>query len=101
MGHVQQHVTDDSVDPETRLLSYLRPILKAASISDDDIGHRIERIANLIRNNACQGIYPRWTLRYPPGLKPDAEQMVDIAEQIQEGFTSGDAPLPWRLDLED
>ncbi len=57
------------------------------------------RIAELLRKGVRRGIVPQWTLRTAIGVTPEQADLDQIADQIEECFTSGEAPIDWRVDV--
>lgn len=62
-------------------------------------GDTMDRIATLLRTGIKRGIYPRWSLRHELGVKFEQADLDEIAGQVEEGFTSGEVPEDWRIDV--
>jgi hypothetical protein len=62
-------------------------------------GETLDRIAMLLRKGVMRGIHPQWSLRKALNVQSNPEALQHIASQIEEGFTSGEAPFDWRIDV--
>jgi len=79
-----------------------------ASLTAGQRGHRLSEtpdgdvlahISNLLRRSVTRGIVPQWTLRTPLGVTASPEQLAEIADEVDEGFLSGESPIAWRVDV--
>lgn len=59
----------------------------------------LEHIARLLKQSVTRGIVPKWTLRTEVGVTPTADQLLQIATQVEEAFISGETPVAWRIDI--
>lgn len=67
-----------------------------SNIQPDD--QTVDHITTLLRRNIRQGIVPKWSLKTDIGTILDPSDHNLIADQVEEGFASGQYPVNWRLD---
>lgn len=64
-------------------------------------GETLERIAMLLRRGVTRGIHPQWTFRKELNVEHSRDSLCAIANVIEDGFTSGEVPFGWRVDVYD
>lgn len=62
-------------------------------------GDTLDRIAMLMRKGVTRGIYPQWSIRKDINAQFCRESLAQIAEKVEDGYTSCIEPYGWRLDV--
>lgn len=86
-------------DPATAIIDSLELGKRGERVTTTFEPETYERVATLLRTGIQRGIIPQWTLRREIGVNFDQDQLNEIADQVEEGFSEGESPMPWRIDV--